>query len=80
LAAGAAYAGGCNTASYSGETPCSGSACTCEQDPEQPLCKAFNDRDDASLTEPFDAAPQAPTEAGRGDASVDAADDAADAA
>lgn len=74
--AGGAYAGGCNTASYSGQSPCQGAACTCEQDPEQPLCKGFNDRDDASLTEAFDGAPQDAADARPVDASWDSASDA----
>lgn len=81
MTAGAGYAGGCNTASFSERAPCRGSTCTCEEDPEQPLCKGFNEREDASLTEPFDAAPQDASEAGldaadgESDASADADDD-----
>lgn len=75
---GASYAGGCNTASFSERSPCRGAGCTCEEDPEQPLCKGFNEREDASLTEPFDANPanEAGDEAGEageaGDAEADA--------
>ena len=82
LALGAGYAGGCTTASFSERDPCRGVTCTCEEDPEQPLCKGFNERDDASLTEPFDAAPQDANEAGpeAGDADTDALTDAGDEA
>lgn len=84
LALGAAHASGCTTASFSEREPCRGSSCTCEDDPEQPLCRGFNARDDASLTEPFDAEPQDASEAGAeaeaGDAHADALADAGDEA
>ena len=35
---------GCNSAGYSDPGPCTGSSCTCEQDPTLPRCKGFNDR------------------------------------
>lgn len=74
---GASYAGGCNKASFSDRAPCQGDGCTCEDDPEQALCKGFNERDDASLTEPFDANPA--VDAGdAGDAGDAASDDAGD--
>jgi hypothetical protein len=60
---GAAHAGGCNTASFGERVPCRGSGCACEEDPQQPLCKGFDQRGDASLTEPFDGAPQDASEA-----------------
>jgi hypothetical protein len=81
LALGAAYAGGCTTADLSQNPPCTGSSCTCEQDPNQSRCKGFNDRDDASLTEPFDGALKDANEAGpaeAGDAETDGPDDGGD--
>jgi hypothetical protein len=83
LTLGAGYAGGCTTADLSQNPPCTGASCTCEQDPQQPRCKGFNERDDASLTEPFDAQPQDASEAGpadAGDAETDGPDDGGDAA
>lgn len=75
LSMGAAYAGGCTRAELSERPPCRGETCTCAEDPQQPLCKGFNERDDASLTEPFDGAAQDASEAG----AVDAADADSDA-
>jgi hypothetical protein len=79
IALGAGHAAGCTTATFSERAPCRGSSCACEEDPEQPLCKGFNQRDDASLTEPFDAAPQDASEGGvADDAPSDGGDDARD--
>lgn len=79
-------AAGCNSAGYTDSGPCTGSACTCEQDPNQPLCKGFNDRPETGADLPdgsfqFDAAKNAAPDAadaadgadgGVGDASDDA--------
>lgn len=82
IAIGAGYAGGCTTASFSEREPCRGTSCSCEEDPEQPLCKGYNERGDASLTEPFDAEPPRTDEGGTeaGDADTDALTDAGDEA
>ncbi len=61
---------------------CTGSTCSCDQDPLQPLCKGFNDRPDGGVLDMSDAR-QVGTDAsdtGTPDTStpVDAADDGAD--
>jgi hypothetical protein len=73
VALAAAYGGGCNGAGFSDPGPCRGAGCTCAQDPEQPLCKGYNVRDDASLEGPFDGA----TEDAQ-DGATDVARDASD--
>ena len=72
-------AAGCNSADYSDPGPCTGSTCTCEQDPTLPRCKGFNDRPETGADLPdgafqFDApvAPDADVEAGPDDAGDEA--------
>lgn len=72
-------AAGCNSADYSDPGPCTGSNCTCEQDPSQLRCAALNNLPETSADLPegsfqFDAT----SEAEATDA-TDAADDVADA-
>jgi hypothetical protein len=62
---------GCNSADYSVSGPCTGSSCTCEQDPTLPRCKGFNDRPETGADLPDGAFPT--------DAAEAAAPDAADA-
>ena len=64
LLLGSSYAGGCSDASLLEVGPCRGASCSCEQDPQQPLCKGYNERGDARLEEPFDASLQDAREAG----------------
>ena len=71
-------AAGCNSAGYSDPGPCTGSTCTCEQDPSQSRCKALNNLPETSADLPdgafkFDAPVVTPPDA------ADAADDVADA-
>ena len=71
-------AAGCNSAGYSDPGPCTGSSCTCEQDPSQPRCKALNNLPETSADLPdgsfqFDSA-KAPDAADAADAAEDVAD------
>jgi hypothetical protein len=73
-------AAGCNDAPLIGVPVCRPGLCTCEEDPQQPTCKGFNDRpeggkDPADATQVDTGLVDAPA-----DAEVDAPDDAADAA
>lgn len=74
----AGYAVGCDdTAIPPAAAGCREVRCTCEEDPNQPTCKGFNERPEAGSTEEFEAGPG--FDAGGGEAStVDAAGDAAD--
>ena len=70
-------AAGCNSAGYSDPGPCTGSGCTCEQDPSQLRCKALNNLPETSADLPegsfqFDASEAT-------DAADGASDDASDA-
>ena len=74
-------AAGCNSAGYSESGPCTGSSCTCEQDPSLPRCKAFNNLPETSADLPEGSFPSDAAEARAPDAAdaADAANDVADA-
>lgn len=71
-------AAGCNSAGYTESGPCTGSSCTCEQDPSLPRCKAFNNLPETSADLPEGSFPSDAPEASAPDA-ADAASDVADA-
>jgi hypothetical protein len=79
--AGFRAAAGCNSADYTVSGPCTGSSCTCEQDPTLPRCKGFNEKPETGADLPdgsfqFDAAEAAATDANDVDTGeVDASDD-----
>ena len=71
-------AAGCNSAGYNDPGPCTGSACTCEQDPSQQRCAALNNLPETSADLPegsfqFDAAEASAPDAA--DAATDAGDE-----
>lgn len=67
----AAIAAACNDAPLIGVPECHSDHCTCEQDPTDPGCAAFNNRPETSPGEPSDASE-------RSDASDDGVSDARD--
>ena len=67
-------AAACNSADYVDPGPCTGSSCSCEQDPSQPRCKAFNNLPETSADLPdgsfqFDASVPDTADSAEGDAS-----------
>jgi hypothetical protein len=59
---------GCNSADYSVSGPCTGSNCTCEQDPTLPRCKALNNLPETGADLPDGAFPVDAAEAAAPDA------------
>jgi hypothetical protein len=69
-AAAAITAAACNDTPLIQPPPCSPGTCTCEEDPTQPTCKAFNEPTEGGK-DPADARP---LDAPPGDAGEDVAD------
>lgn len=77
---------GCTGSLIDPPPQCTGTQCSCAQDPLQPLCKGFNDRPDGGMLDMTDAAKvdandgslkpdTSTTPDAESDASADAADD-----
>jgi hypothetical protein len=69
---------GCNTVSVRDAPDCRGTGCTCEEDPTQPTCRAYNGAPEGGTHAPSDAAGiegDGEADAG-GDAPSDGPDDA----
>lgn len=62
---------------------CTGSGCSCDEDPLQPLCKAFNERPDGQVdmmdATKIDTGVGPDTSMPQPDAAIDAPDEASDA-
>jgi hypothetical protein len=68
-----AVLGGCSPGTLINAPTCTGAGCTCEEDPSQPTCKAFNERPEGGTELPVEGGSESSTDAGDGSADADEA-------